>query len=66
MAACKRQDVAKARALLGACGLLNVGFKALGARGVRCLAEALDGSLEHLELDVSGNMMGVEGAKEWG
>ena len=41
MGACKRQDVVKAQALLGRSScLLNVGFKALGAVGVKTLAQA--------------------------
>ncbi|CAJ1341654.1 unnamed protein product, partial [Effrenium voratum] len=61
--ACKRGDLARAKALLdqGSCLALNVGFQGLGM-AVKVLAQAL-GSPQTLELDISGNCLGPEGAK---
>lgn len=62
VAACKRGDSRKAEALLGQTGVVNLGFHGLGV-GATTFAKALSPKLEVLELDISGNNIGLEGAK---
>eukprot|EP00933_Yihiella_yeosuensis_P036832 TRINITY_DN30654_c0_g1_i1.p1 TRINITY_DN30654_c0_g1~~TRINITY_DN30654_c0_g1_i1.p1 ORF type:complete len:334 (+),score=57.91 TRINITY_DN30654_c0_g1_i1:229-1230(+) len=72
VAACKRGDAVKAGHILGARKvgssaksiILNMGYKGLGVQAAKIFAKALTiRGLEVLELDVSGNGIGSEGAE---
>jgi len=61
--ACKEGDVHRAEVLLGQGEMVvNLGFLGLGPH-VKTLAKAINPGLEVMELDISGNNLGPEGAK---
>jgi len=70
-AACKRGDVTKASQVMGISRVgatakelvVNLGYRNLGPALGRTLGKALGKDVRHLELDASGNNLGLEGIK---